>query len=69
MAERDLLVNKILFDASVVYFKWLQAYKENQVFKSFLTNAEQRFIGVKRSVEVGERAAIDSLEARIAVND
>ncbi len=68
-ADRDLLVNTILFDASVVYFKWLQAYNENQLFQNFLVNAEQRFRGVKRGVEVGERAAIDSIEARIAVND
>lgn len=68
-ADRDLLVNNILFDASVVYFKWLQAYEENQLFQNFLVNAEQRFRGVKRGVEVGERAIIDSIEARIAVND
>ncbi|MCC1484723.1 TolC family protein [Winogradskyella immobilis] len=68
-ADRDIYVNNILFEASVVYFEWLKAYKENQVFENFLVNAEQRFLGVKRGVEVGERAAIDSIEARIAVND
>lgn len=68
-ADRDLLVNKILYDASIVYFKWLQSYKENLLFQNFLINAEQRFKGVKRGVEVGERATIDSIEARIAVND
>ncbi len=67
--DRDLLVNNILFDASIVYFRWLQAYNENQLFQNFLLNAEQRFRGVKRGVEVGERATIDSIEARIAVND
>lgn len=68
-AERDILINTILYNASIAYFKWLQAYNENQLFQNFLVNAEQRFKGVKRGVEVGERAVIDSIEARIAVND
>ncbi len=68
-ADRDIMVNQILFEASKTYFKWLQAYNEVQVFENFLQNAELRFDGVKRSVEVGERAAIDSVEARIAVNN
>ena len=68
-ADRDIFVNNILYEASLVYFQWLQAYNENELFKNFLINAEQRFNGVKRSVEVGESARIDSIEARIAVND
>ncbi|WP_115463192.1 TolC family protein [Winogradskyella aurantiaca] len=68
-ADRDLLVNNILYEASLAYFKWLQAYKENQLFQRFLVNAEQRFQGIKRGAETGQFAAIDSVEARIAVND
>ncbi|MDO1499779.1 TolC family protein [Winogradskyella maritima] len=67
-ADRDILVNTILYEASLVYFNWLQAYRENLVFQTVLQNAQQRFEGVKRNVEVGENAAIDSIEARIAVN-
>ena len=68
-ADRDILVNTILFDASLVYFKWLQAYNELLLFESFLTNAELRFKGVERGAEVGENAQIDVVEARIAVNN
>jgi outer membrane protein TolC len=68
-ADRDILVNTILYEASLVYFDWLQAYNETVVFEDFLTNAKIRFEGVKRNVEVGEVAAIDSIEARIVVND
>ncbi|NNL82432.1 MAG: TolC family protein, partial [Winogradskyella sp.] len=67
-ADRDILVNNILFDASVAYFQWLQAYNEAQIFSNFLSNAELRFQGIKRGVILGENAAIDSTEARIAVN-
>lgn len=68
-AERDLLVNQLIFDASVAYFEWVEAYNEQQIFESFLSNAEIRFQGVKRSVEEGDKAAIDSTEARITFQD
>jgi outer membrane protein TolC len=68
-ADRDILVNNILYDAALVYFNWLQAYNETLVFEDFLVNATIRFQGVKRNVEVGEVAAIDSIEARIVITD
>ena len=68
-ADRDLLINTILFEASLVYFKWLQAYNEHELFRNFLANAEKRFQGVKRGAELGQFAPIDSTEARIIVSD
>lgn len=67
-ADRDIFVNNILFEASLAYFKWLQAYNELKLFENFLTNAELRFRGIERGAEVGERAQIDVVEARIAIN-
>jgi outer membrane protein TolC len=67
--DRQLLVNTILFDASVAYFNWLRAYNEKRVFDDFVDNASLRFRGVKKSYEEGERPAIDTTEARIALND
>jgi outer membrane protein TolC len=68
-ADRDIFVNNILFDASIVYFKWLQAYNELKLFENFLVNAEVRYRGILRGVELGENAEIDATEARIAFND
>ena len=67
--ERDILVNNILFEASLVYFNWLKVYNEAQVYNDFLTNAQLRFEGIKKSVVAGEKAAIDSIEARITINN
>ena len=67
-ADRDIFVNNILYDASMSYFKWLQAYNELKLFENFLVNAELRFRGIERGAEVGERAQIDVVEARIAIN-
>ncbi len=68
-ADRDLLVNQILFDASTTYFEWLQAYLDAKVFDNFLTNAEVRFQGIRTSALAGDIAAIDTVEAKIAVQD
>ncbi|MGK0494491.1 MAG: outer membrane protein TolC [Maribacter sp.] len=67
IADRDLLVNQILFDASLTYFDWLQAYRDSKVFSNFLNNAQIRFEGIKKSAQAGEIAAIDTVEAKIAV--
>lgn len=68
-ADRDLLVNQILFDASLAYFDWLQAYLDKKVFSNFLNNAQVRFEGIKKSAEAGDIAAIDTVEAKIAVQN
>lgn len=68
-ADKQLLVNQILFQATQTYFNWLKTYKEKQVYEDFLTNAEMRFNGIKKSYEVGDKPAIDTVEARIALYD
>lgn len=68
-ADRDLLVNAILFEASKAYFQWLEATNEQNIYESFLENAEVRLDAVKRSVRAGDMAAIDSVEAGIALQN
>lgn len=68
-ADRQLLVNEILYNATVTYFNWLKTYNEKRVYEDFLSNAEIRFNGIKKSYEVGDFPAIDTLEARITLND
>lgn len=68
-ADRQLLVNNILYDATLAYFNWLRTYNEKRVYEDFLLNAKIRFEGIKRSYREGEMPAIDTVEARIAYND
>jgi outer membrane protein TolC len=68
-AERNLQVNQILYDASIAYFDWLQAYNETKIYERFLKNASIRFEGVRSSVLAGDKAGIDSLEAGIVVKN
>ncbi len=67
--DRQLLVNNILYEATLTYFKWLRTYNEKRVYEDFLVNAKMRFDGIKRSYNAGEMSAIDTVEARIALND
>lgn len=66
-ADRDLLVNQILFEASLAYFDWLQAHNEASIYDNFLENADIRLQGIKKRAEAGDIAAIDTVEAKIAL--
>lgn len=67
--DRQLLVNNILYEATLTYFNWLKTYNEKRVYEDFLVNAKMRFEGIKKSYSAGEMSAIDTVEARIALND
>lgn len=69
VAERDLLVNELIYEASKAYFEWLEAHTMESIYQNFMINAQTRFEGVKRNVEEGEAAAIDSVEAKIIVQN
>ncbi|MFK7782376.1 TolC family protein [Psychroserpens sp.] len=69
LADREILVNQILYDASIAYFNWLQAYTEVKTYERFLSNATIRANGVSRSAEAGDKAEIDVTEANITVKN
>ena len=68
-AEQQMEVNNVIYNATLTYFNWLKTYNEKRLYEDFLANAEMRFKGIKKSYEVGEMPAIDTLEARIALNN
>lgn len=68
-ADRDILINEILFEAAQAYFDWLQAYRDLQVYAGFLENSEIRYDGIRRSALAGDIAGIDTTEAGIAVQN
>ncbi len=65
-ADRDLLINQILYEAALAYFDWLMAYNEKKIYLNFVDNAKMRFEGIKKSVLLGDKAAIDTVESKIA---
>lgn len=65
LAQQELLLNQILYEAALAYFSWWQAHKEVVIRTDFLQNARVRFEGVKKSVLAGDIPAIDSTEAKV----
>ncbi len=47
----------------------MQAYRNSILFNDFLENAKVRLEGVNKSANAGEIAAIDTVEAKIAVQN
>jgi outer membrane protein TolC len=67
--DQQILVNDVLYDASLSYFDWLKSYNEKRIYEDFLENAQIRFEGIKLSFFQGDKPAIDTLEAGITLND
>jgi len=66
-AERNLMLTEVLFQASNRYIHWKRSYDEVALYKEFLENAQIRYDGVIKSIEFGDKPAIDSIEARITI--
>lgn len=66
-AERDIMLTEILFQASVSYIQWKRSFDEVELYKEFLDNAKIRYEGIIKSIQFGDKPAIDSVEARIAI--
>lgn len=68
-ADQQLLINQLLYEASIAYFEWVKAYKQALTYKEFLANAELRYRAVSRAAELGAEAPIDTVEAYIPVQN
>lgn len=69
VAERQLRAVDVIYEASVAYFDWLKAYNESLLYKEYLAFAEKRYRGITRLIELGDKPAIDSIEAGIVVKN
>lgn len=68
-AEKNLMISEVLYEASVAYLNWARLHRELQVYEGFVANARQRYQGISRSAASGEIAAIDTVEAGIALQE
>jgi outer membrane protein TolC len=61
--ERMSVVNNLLRDALHAYWEWWEEYHLLQLVDSSLKNARERFVLVKTAYRLGDRPAIDTVEA------
>jgi outer membrane protein TolC len=66
-AERNLQAIEVLYEASMSYANWKRSYDEVKLYETYLKNALTRYKGVSELIIQGDKPAIDSVEAGIAV--
>ncbi|HET9744501.1 MAG TPA: TolC family protein [Chitinophagaceae bacterium] len=61
--QRRIVVNDLLQDALQTYWNWWEKYHVQKMMQAALSNAERRFTLVKTAFQLGDRPAIDTIEA------
>lgn len=65
LAERQKIINKLLFSACKKYWEWFEAEQKLEIQTMNLLLAEERLTAIKERVLLGDLPAIDSLEAKL----
>ncbi|MEL6134579.1 MAG: TolC family protein, partial [Bacteroidota bacterium] len=68
-AQRDALLNELLYEAGQVYWAWFESFSVLQVFQEGLDLAMTRYEFVKKGAALGDRPSVDTLEAGIQVQN
>lgn len=68
-AEQQKLINKIVFSAAKEYWEWYLTFKNLQLQREGYELARNRFALTVERARIGEIAAVDSVEAKITVQD
>jgi len=63
--ERQLILNELIYDASVAYWEWFKAFNYYQIFETALQTSRIRFENVIQLAATGDRPYIDTVEAVI----
>jgi outer membrane protein TolC len=66
-ADRDAAVNKLLLAAAKDYGGWYEAWRRDAIAVEGLALAEFRLAAIRRRVQAGEAAALDTIEAALEV--
>jgi outer membrane protein TolC len=61
--EKQSIVNNLLLDASLQYWKWAAQYQLLKLYNQYVVTSNNRFNITKIAFNNGERAALDTLEA------
>ncbi len=67
--ERQLQLNELIYEAGYSYWNWFLTHNSREVLSEALDLAQVRLQAVKQSAEYGDRPFIDSVEAKIQVQN
>ena len=65
--QRTLMINEILYEASIAYLNWQTAAQQLDIANEGVTLAKERLDGTRQSFINGDKPAIDTLESFISV--
>lgn len=66
-AEQKLQATEAIYNAALAYFSWKRAFEEVRLYETYLDYAEVRYTGITKLIQLGDKPAIDSVEAGIVV--
>lgn len=69
LCEQRLQLNELVYEAGYAYWNWVLAFYSKEIMKEAYQLAFDRFEGVKQLAFLGDRPAIDSVEAKIQVQN
>lgn len=67
--ERIVMLNQLKRDASMTFWNWKQAYQELHIYTQAYKNAMVRLDAVRESAVFGDRPYIDTVEAKMTVQN
>ena len=68
-SEIKLQAITVLYDASLTYFNWKKNFTEVKLYEKYNKQANLRYTALKKLIELGDKSAIDSIEASIIVKN
>ena len=68
-AERVKMINKIILTAAKDYWNWYFAYRQYRLSDDFYRLADTRYRAIRQRTQLGEAAAIDTVEALVTLQD
>ena len=68
-AERVKQINTTWYEIAKDYWAWYYAYRQMALTREGVELAMRRFQGVSRQTQIGDKAAIDSVEAYVTVQE
>lgn len=67
--ERQLILNDLYLDGASSYWQWAYAFQKQMAFSTILKNTKDRLNFLRQSFQSGDRAAIDTVEGLLQLQN
>ena len=67
--ERQLILNDLYLDVASSYWQWAYAFQKQMAFLNILKNTKDRLNFIRQSFQSGDRAAIDTVEGLLQLQN